>query len=519
MKILLSGPGTGKTTKVKTIIKNDYPDATVQVISFTNATINDLSESFKAFTNIKCSTLHSYALKINHLPELHILNDLETKILNSLSQKIEIPFLTLCDLLKCITFDRMIESCLSFLKRNPKYAEDVIGNLDLLIVDEFQDFNPTEQKLIFEISKNSKETFILGDDDQSIYSFKDADPDGIITLYKSSEIEKIMHENLCFRCPDSIVNFCSRMIRKNKHRIDKPWIPTNRPGELNIQQTTTLHEADLKVLDLIRKIKEVDNNASILILSPVEFAIKNLRAMLYHNDIKYFDFWNRDLREEIQIKIWWLKAIFTNTKVLNLIFLAGFFKLFSNQKFKKMIIDHFRKDIMDNQVILDILKFNPLSDYSIYFTDNVDINSFFDNNPNFKDLQPYLNPENIENSIENLTQIFNPKAEFKKGNINLMSIHKSKGLESEYVIILGLVDGILPNKKRGLDTIEAQRRLLFVGMTRTLKELNIISSLEWDASDIHKVDDSQFKFAYWRKKTAKVPKSVGKISSFIEEID
>ncbi len=519
MKILLSGPGTGKTTKVKTIIKKDYPEALVQVISFTNATINDLTESFKTFDNVKCSTLHSFALKINHLPELHILNDLETKLLNNLEQKIGIPFLTICDLLKCITFDRMIESCLSFLKRNPKYAEDVIGDLDLLIVDEFQDFNPIEQQLIFEISKYSKETFILGDDDQSIYSFKDADPDGIISLYKSTEIEKIKHENLCYRCPDSIVSFCSRMIRKNTHRIDKPWIPTNKSGALNIQQTTTLHEADLKVLDLIRRIKGENKDASILILSPVEFAIKNLRVMLYHNDIEYFDFWNKDLREEIQIKIWWLKAIFTDRKVLNLLFLAGYNKLFSNQRFQKMIIDHLRKDISNKQVLLDILKFSPLSDYSINFSENIDLDSFFDNNPEFEDLRPYINPDNIENSIENLTQIFNPKAEFKKGNINLMSIHKSKGLESEYVIILGLVDGILPNKKRGLDTIEAQRRLLFVGMTRALQELNIISSLEWDASDIHKVDDSQFKFAYWRRKTAKTPKSVGKISSFIEEND
>lgn len=377
MKILLSGPGTGKTTKVKTIIKNDYPEALVQVISFTNATINDLTESFKGFLNVKCSTLHSYALKINHLPELHILNDLETKLLNSLSQKIEIPFLTLCDLLKCITFERMIESCLSFLKRNPKYAEDVIGNLDLLIVDEFQDFNPIEQQLIFEISKYSKETFILGDDDQSIYSFKDADPDGIISLFKSENIEKIKHENNCYRCPDAIVHFCSKMIRKNKHRIDKPWIATNKPGELNIQQTTTLHEADLKVLELIKTIKERDNKASILILSPVEFAIKNLRPMLYHNDIEYYDFWNRDLKEEIQLKIWWLKAIFTDNKVLNLLFLAGFYKVFFNSRFKKNITEHFRKDITDKNVILDLLKFKPLSDSSMFFTDNLSLDAFF----------------------------------------------------------------------------------------------------------------------------------------------
>src|SRR5665648_547535 len=101
MKILLSGPGTGKTTRVKTIIKAEYPEALVQVISFTNATINDLTGSFKGFNNVDCATLHSYALKINHLPELHILNELEKKLLETLSDKIEIPFNTLCDLLNC----------------------------------------------------------------------------------------------------------------------------------------------------------------------------------------------------------------------------------------------------------------------------------------------------------------------------------------------------------------------------------------------------------------------------------
>ncbi|MBU1086079.1 MAG: AAA family ATPase [Candidatus Omnitrophica bacterium] len=76
MKMLLAGPGTGKTTRVKSIIRNDYPNAeNVLVLSFTNATINDLKESFKDFDNVSCYTLHSYALKINHLPNLHVLQD------------------------------------------------------------------------------------------------------------------------------------------------------------------------------------------------------------------------------------------------------------------------------------------------------------------------------------------------------------------------------------------------------------------------------------------------------------
>ena len=66
MKILLAGPGTGKTTKVKKIISEEYPKAEkINVLSFTNATVNDLTESFNQNPKVACSTLQSFALKLN----------------------------------------------------------------------------------------------------------------------------------------------------------------------------------------------------------------------------------------------------------------------------------------------------------------------------------------------------------------------------------------------------------------------------------------------------------------------
>ncbi|MDQ6757491.1 MAG: AAA family ATPase [Bacteroidota bacterium] len=68
MKILLAGPGTGKTTKIKSIIAEQYANAEkIKVISFTNATVNDLTENFNNHQNVSCSTLHSFALGLNHL--------------------------------------------------------------------------------------------------------------------------------------------------------------------------------------------------------------------------------------------------------------------------------------------------------------------------------------------------------------------------------------------------------------------------------------------------------------------
>lgn len=217
MKILLAGPGTGKTTKVKTIIKNDYAQArNILVLSFTNATINDLKGSFSDFENVNCYTLHSYALKINHLPALHVLRDFsEISIIEKYAGKLKISFDELCSFLGCVTFLSMIKKCIQFIKANPAYAAENIGQLDLLIVDEFQDFNEIERELVYLLSNNANETIILGDDDQSIYEFKDADPDGIISLFNQDDVEKIQHENICHRCPDVIVDFCANLISRN----------------------------------------------------------------------------------------------------------------------------------------------------------------------------------------------------------------------------------------------------------------------------------------------------------------
>lgn len=74
MKILLAGPGTGKTTRIKEIITTDYADAkSILVLSFTNATVRDLTSSFADHPNVECVTLHKYALKINHLKNRYIL--------------------------------------------------------------------------------------------------------------------------------------------------------------------------------------------------------------------------------------------------------------------------------------------------------------------------------------------------------------------------------------------------------------------------------------------------------------
>lgn len=514
MKILLAGPGTGKTTKIKSLIAEQFPDAnSIKVISFTNATVNDLTESFAQHQNVSCSTLHSFALGLNHLPELHILLKEEEDAVISLSTKVGIEFADLCELIKCITFDGMIKQCVSFIKANPAYAQEKIGKLDLLLVDEFQDFNPVEQELVRLTSNLASETIILGDDDQSIYGFKDADPDGIITLYKDEKIEKVPHENICYRCPDSVVEYCTKLLQKNKNRIEKEWKVSNKDGEIIFEQFVKQEICDRYIIERIAAIRENNKDSSILILSPVGFAAETLKQEMTKQNIEYHDCWPKPFDKEILSKIWWLNAIYGDTKLPFLIFLLKHFGLFSKSKVIKLLKESFKKNFNEQELIKNIVELNYLpKSYSSYILAPPTIDELFQKHSEFNFAIELIEVGNFQASISKLATLLKPKKEFEKGKINLMSIHKSKGLQAEYVIINGLVTGILPNETKGIDTIEAQRRLLFVGMTRALKQLHLISTVEWDGKDVFKVDKKQFEYKFWTKKYN------GKTSKFIQEI-
>lgn len=515
MKILLAGPGTGKTTKVKSIIREQFADAeNILVLSFTNATVIDLRASFTENRNVKCYTLHSYALKINHLPKLHVLDSAtETPILKQYSEKLNIPFQTLTELLGCIRFEEMITSCIQFMRNNPAYVAENIGALDLLIVDEFQDFNEVERELVLQISNYAENTFILGDDDQSIYGFKDADPDGIIQLYNNDETEIIEHENICYRCPDEVVEKSKRLIENNTHRINKDWHTSNKEGEVIYKQFISQAATFEYISNQINNIKKANPDSTILILSPVKYYLDELIASLEANKILFTNFWAARIDNDTQKNIWWLKSIYSAHKLLFLLFICKEYKLLSKSPFIRLLQKSLYRNFNTEELIKDIIALNYLPEYlSQAILEQPSFKDLLDNCPEFIQFQEHIDEANLEKSVAEIEKSIRPNVAFEPTTANIMSIHKSKGLQADYVFIYGLTDGIIPNITDGIDSIEAYRRLLFVGMTRTIKSLYLISTVEWDGKYVNRVDKKKFKFNQRRKKW------FGRASSFIAEL-
>ncbi len=316
-KILLAGPGTGKTRKVKVEFLKKVKDfEKVLILSFTNVTVNDLRDKFAkdgiAIGEKNCMTLHSFALKINHKRELHILNNTEEYLLKRYSTSLKIDFVLLCEMLNCISYDQMVISLVEFAKINSVYLKEQIGELELLIVDEYQDFNDFEQSLVNLISDNAEETLILGDDDQCIYDFKDATSDGIIALHSDASITKIPHENKCYRCPDTVVEKCTNLISNNKQRVLKDWHPTGIDGLVHFQQISTIPETIEWVSKKIKEIKEENEKTTILVLSPVKFAVEGLSEELDKNNIKNVNFFKDNTDMNMVEMIWKLRLVYSS---------------------------------------------------------------------------------------------------------------------------------------------------------------------------------------------------------------
>lgn len=200
-------------------------------------------------------------------------------------------------------------------------------------------------------------------------------------------------------------------------------------------------------------------------------------------------------------------------KIIFLLFLGKTLDIINKTKFRRTLETAFRKGYDEQFLIEEIVKLNYFpKPFSHYLLSPISISDFFDTHTDFQELKEHIDDLSLVDSISNLEKNINPVLSFKDDAVNIMSMHKSKGLQADYVFITGLNEGIIPNEARGIDTIEAQRRLLFVGMTRALKGLYMISTIEWEGKFVHKVDKAQFVYKHWKKKYH------GKTSRFVKKM-
>lgn len=569
----VAGPGTGKSFAIKRRIARLMEDGInpkkILAITFTRTAAKDLkteisSLAIKGTESVVAKTLHSHALRIlmrNEVIEktgrfprmildheinsaLHDLDDndfgglKEKKKLvgeylaawatmqiddpgyakNEIQEKFEKRLINWMKYHKGMLVGEVIPLAIEYLKYNPACEE--IGYFDIILVDEYQDLNKSEQQFI-KLIRGDAEIVIVGDDDQSIYGFKYAHPAGIQEVDKLHGKYEAIPFDECRRCPITVTKMASNLIAKNPNRTLGDLIPfkTNPKGDVNIIQWN--HHDD-EIPGIVRIIiKELKGGliepGDILILSPRRIIGYQLRDYLLAENIPVKSYFRESTikKAEVQKAFSLINFLSEPDDCIALRYLLGVgsssFRAASYKKLvseaikrkctvreildlilkKKVVVKgvaallkHYTKILEDVIAIKDLLKTSPETLFEERFItrDELEID-FYELNQIYQDIIAELGIDEAKDegtqqewikTVFNKMQelVTNPEIPDNIDHVRIMSLHSSKGLSNKMVIMCSMIDELIPylNKDMTEDEVEhniqEQRRLFYVATTR-----------------------------------------------------
>jgi len=501
----LAGPGTGKSHTFKTIIKSrEYKGKKILILSFINKLIDDLSDSFKNFTNVKILTLHAFARsELFKTEECDLDENLDTYISedyffingdkidyekkfheNNLTKDEEEFYKNVKEFYgsnkKLYSFNSIIHAvnCL-FLQNESKIPE-----YDLILVDEFQDFNKSEYELIKFLNKKST-VILVGDDDQSLYYFKHADPSQIRELYQNDNSEAFSLD-YCYRCPKVIINATNDLIRKTKKdgclgdRLDKNFLypegykdkESKKYPKIDFVSSIIGGRLAYKLAKMIREdIEGYKDKQRILILIP-SYLEQTVCEGLMKNGITVVGIALFSKEERNRIKHNELRKIFKilmKRKTDNLALRKILPLYFNNDEKRKEVLVKINKeqrkiwDCLDENIKKKIEK-----DIEIFKTVKVGRKEL-----DKAGLERFSNIFNLKNILTKVVKGFEPNVK-DAIEVELATVTSSKGLSADFVYYVGIDDDNILDKNTKKITDHKICEFL-VGATRTKKKLTLIS--------------------------------------------
>jgi len=409
-------------------------------------------------------------------------------------------------------FDDLLTKWLELLKKFPEVRERLAKQFEYILVDEYQDTNHIQAEIIHQLASYHNNVLVVGDDSQSIYSFRAADIKNILNFPKKFENTKIYKLETNYRCTPQILDLANESIKNNKDQYEKVLNTHKDDGILPILiPARDAYQQAGMVVNRIIEIHDKGNelrNIAVLFRSTYQSAELQLELSkqnipyVVRGGLRYFEqahvkdivsylkilenfrdeiSWKRllkmregigpasaekiwkkimkfdSLRESLEIKIQVSARADASWSDLNHIFQ----ELIKIQDDKKGNISKMIKYVLD-------------VDYKDYAQ-----NTFDNYRDRIDDIRQLMNFVITYDSLETLladimlSEGYRAQAEEDKDEIVLSTIHQAKGLEWPYVIIIGLSDGAFPHHKSMEDKaqLEEERRLFYVAVTRAKEEL------------------------------------------------
>ncbi|WNF35703.1 ATP-dependent helicase [Bacillaceae bacterium IKA-2] len=416
-------------------------------------------------------------------------------------------------------FDDMLLGCYQLLTENPLLLEKYQERFSYILVDEFQDINKVQYEIISLLAHKSKNLCVVGDDDQCVYSFRGSDPSYILNFDTDFPKAKVVVLNNNYRSHHAIVASARNVISQNKLRKLKDVVAVtnseNRP--LQFFPYDEEEEATMIVTDMKEKIENGAHPNDFAILYRTNSSARAIFERLVDSNLPFHleqegeSFYRRrtvrkalaylqlsfnpDDQEAIkellgtmfikQSSLRDLKglSILNDCSLLEAMPLISDIKAFQQKKLKK-IIPLFKnlRELKSVAALEWVEKEMGLNDY---IKKNGNEGNVIDKgSDDLRDLKvAAASHEQISDFLAHVKHMIAKAKEFKgrpenESSIQLMTVHRAKGLEFNTVYILSVVEGAMPHdyaleafREGKLGPLEEERRLMYVAATRAMDGL------------------------------------------------
>jgi len=423
-----------------------------------------------------------------------------------------------------VDFDLLLHYPLQLMKRNSEIKQKIQSQYKYVMVDEFQDTNLTQMQLVDHLVESHKNVAVVGDDDQSIYGWRGACINNILNFpnrYRQCQVVRLERN---YRSSPLIIDLANFVISKNTQRHDKKLLPQTQLDQSHKPELFVFENEDMECEGVLREIKELQQKGypasqiAVLYRSNTQGAL--MEAELRKSQIPYnisggtgfFD------RKEIKDILSYLKCslhphevalrriINTPARGIGESSLEALHLLAksNNIAFSKTLLLWREANVNPKageqieafvhglkQLKMDLVGSASPREVLLAYLQNIRYKQYLmDLSKNELGLQKRwamieIFCQVMEKSvlkfgpctIDSLTEFITfmelrdqEDEEEQKEQVQLMTLHASKGLEFDAVILLGLDEDILPHKTLGQDLTE-ERRLFYVGITRARKHL------------------------------------------------
>ena len=415
-----------------------------------------------------------------------------------------------------LDFDDIINLTIKILEENKDVLDYYVEKFKYILVDEYQDTNKAQFKLISLLASKYGNITVVGDNDQGIYKFRGADITNILNFEKDFPGSKVIKLEQNYRCTQNILNIANEVIKNNKNKYEKKLWTKNDEGVLpKIYRGQTEYDEANYVVDQIEhlKITEHYNYKDFAILYRMNSQSRSLEDILRREDIPYkivggLKFYER---KEIKDVIAYLRLVHNTNDNLSLIRIInepkrgigktsidsveqiastngismyevikkcdqyGLNRIYPKSRDFINTIEELRQ-IKDNIKISELIKQLLLqTGYSAALelekTDEAE--SRLQNLDEFLTVAIEFEEQSAENSLSDFLEGITLSSDIDEmedtdESVTLMTLHSAKGLEFPVVFMVGMEDGIFPSYKSIGDDeeLEEERRLCYVGITR-----------------------------------------------------